>query len=247
MKHSAVVTGGASGIGLAVAERLLDDGWPVAIVDADEDALARAEDSFSEENAIFLQADITDEEEVADVFDQTVDRLGLIGGLVNSAGIARDLSAEETSAELFREILDVNLVGTFICAKAALERMGATLSIVNMGSVSGLRANRGRVAYGASKAGVKLLSEVLALEYGNRGVRVNCVAPGPIQTPMIARLHSEEARRVWLGHVPQGRYGEPEEVAAAIAFLLSPEASYINGHTLAVDGGFLSTGILADD
>lgn len=245
MKHSAVVTGGASGIGLAVAERLLDDGWPVAVVDADEDALARAEVSFSDENAIFLQADITDEEEVADVFDQTVDRLGLIGGLVNSAGIARDLSAEETSAELFREILDVNLVGTFICAKAALERMGATLSIVNLSSVSGLRANRGRAAYGASKAGVKLMSEVFALEYGNRGVRVNCVAPGPIQTPMIARLHSEEARRIWLGHVPQGRYGEPEEVAAAIAFLLSPESSYINGHTLAVDGGFLSTGILA--
>jgi NAD(P)-dependent dehydrogenase (short-subunit alcohol dehydrogenase family) len=247
MKHSAVVTGGASGIGLAVAERLLDDGWPVAIVDADADALARAEMSFPDENAIFLEADITDEDEVADVFDQTVDRLGLIGGLVNSAGIARDLSAEETSAELFREILDVNLVGSFICAKAALERMGATLSIVNLGSVSGQRANRGRVAYGASKAGVKLMSEVLALEYGNRGVRVNCVAPGPIQTPMVTRLHSEEARRVWLGHVPQGRYGEPEEVAAAIAFLLSPEASYINGHTLAVDGGFLSTGILAGD
>jgi len=245
MKHSAVVTGGASGIGLAVAERLVDDGWPVAIVDADEDALARAEGSFSGENTIFLQADITDEDEVADVFDQTVDRLGLIGGLVNSAGIARDISAEETSAELFREILDINLVGSFICSKAALERMGATLSIVNMGSVSGLRANRGRVAYGASKAGVKLMSEVLALEYGNRGVRVNCVAPGPIHTPMIARLHSEEDRRIWLGHVPQGRYGEPEEVAAAIAFLLSPEASYINGHTLAVDGGFLSTGVLA--
>ncbi len=244
MKHSAVVTGGASGIGLAVVERLLDDGWPVAIVDADEDTLSRVEDSLSGENAIFLRADITDEDEVADVFDQTVDRLGLIGGLVNSAGIARDLSAEETSAELFREILDVNLVGSFICAKAALERMGATLSIVNMGSVSGIRANRGRAAYGASKAGVKLLSEVLALEYGNRGVRVNCVAPGPIQTPMVARLHSDQDRRIWLGHVPQGRYGEPEEVAAAIAFLLSPEASYINGHTLAVDGGFLSTGIL---
>jgi NAD(P)-dependent dehydrogenase (short-subunit alcohol dehydrogenase family) len=245
MKHSAVVTGGASGIGLAVAERLLDDGWPVAIVDADEDALSRVEDSLSGENTIFLQADITDEDEVADVFDQTVDRLGLIGGLVNSAGIARDLSVEETTAELFREILDINLVGSFICAKAALERMGATLSIVNMGSVSGIRANRGRAAYGASKAGVKLLSEVLALEYGNRGVRVNCVAPGPIQTPMVARLHSDQDRRVWLGHVPQGRYGEPEEVAAAIAFLLSPEASYINGHTLAVDGGFLSSGVVA--
>jgi len=246
MKHSAVVTGGASGIGLAVAERLLDDGWPVAILDADTEALAKAEDAFSGENAIFITVDVTDEDDVADSFDQVVDRLGLIGGLVNSAGIARDLPAEETSAELFREILDVNLVGSFIAAKAALERMGATLSIVNIASVSGLRANRGRVAYGASKAGVKLMSEVLALEFGSRAVRVNCVAPGPIQTPMIARMHSAEDRKLWLGRVPQARYGEPEEVAAAIAFLLSPEASYINGHTLAVDGGFLSAGIIEE-
>ncbi|MGI6851512.1 SDR family NAD(P)-dependent oxidoreductase [Mesorhizobium sp. 1B3] len=246
MKQSAVVTGGASGIGLAVAERLLDDGWPVAILDADAEALTRAEDALSGENAIFLTADVTDEDEVAEAFDEVVDRLGLIGGLVNSAGIARDVPAEETSAELFREILDVNLVGSFISAKAALERMGATLSIVNLASVSGLRANRGRVAYGASKAGVKLMSEVLALEFGHRAVRVNCVAPGPIESPAIARMHSPEDRKRWLGRVPQGRYGEPEEVAAAIAFLLSPEASYINGHTLAVDGGFLSAGLIEE-
>lgn len=246
MRQSAVVTGGASGIGLAVAERLLDDGWPVAILDADAEALTRAEDALADENAIFLAADVTDEDEVAEAFDAVVDRLGLIGGLVNSAGIARDLPAEETSAELFREILDVNLVGSFIAARAALERMGATLSIVNLASVSGLRANRGRVAYGASKAGVKLMSEVLALEFGHRAVRVNCVAPGPIESPSTARMHSQEDRRRWLGRVPQGRYGEPEEVAAAIAFLLSPEASYINGHTLAVDGGFLSAGLIED-
>ena len=101
-----------------------------------------------------------------------------------------------------------------------------------------MRANRGRVAYGASKAGVKLMSEVLALEFGNRGVRVNCVAPGPIETPMVSRLHRPDERRLWLAPDTAGPLREPEEVAAAIAFLLSPEASYINGHTLSVDGGF---------
>ena len=142
---------------MAVVKRLLDDGWPVAVIDADADALGAAESAFADENAIFLEADITDEDDLAAVFDEVVDRLGPDRRAGNSAGIARDLPAEDTSAELFREILDVNLVGSFITAKAALERMGATLSIVNVASASGLRANRGRAAYGASKAGVKLL------------------------------------------------------------------------------------------
>ena len=247
MRPAAVVTGGASGIGRAVAERLLEDGWPVAVLDSDRAALANAEGELDGEEAVFLEADITDEEDVADAFDAVVDRIGPVGGLVNSAGIARDLPLRDTSAELFRRILDVNLVGSFICARAALERRADTLSIVNIASVSGLRANTGRVAYGASKAGVKLMSEVMAVELGGEGVRVNCVAPGPIDTPMVAQLHRAEGRADWLARVPQARYGEPEEVAAAIAFLLSAEASYVNGQTLAVDGGFLAAGIIRRD
>jgi NAD(P)-dependent dehydrogenase (short-subunit alcohol dehydrogenase family) len=244
MKPSAIVTGGASGIGFATVRRLLDDGWPVAVLDADPYALADAEEVFSGENAVCVEVDVTDEDEMAEAFDQAVDALGPIGGLVTSAGIARNVPVEETTAELFREIVDVNLIGTFIACRAAIERMGDRLSIVTLGSVSGLRANRGRAAYGASKAAVKMLSEIVAIEFADRAVRINCVAPGPVDTPMIEKLHAEADRRLWLEHLPQKRYGEPEEIASAIAFLLSPEASYITGQTIAVDGGFSAAGIL---
>ncbi|MCT7373480.1 SDR family NAD(P)-dependent oxidoreductase [Chelativorans salis] len=247
MNPAAIITGGASGVGLAVAERLLDDGWYVAVVDSDRAALAEAEDLLAGEEAIFLAADVTDEDEVADAFDAAVGAQGLFAALVNCAGIRREAPFEETSAELFRQVLDINLAGAFIAAQAALARMGEGLSIVNLTSVSGLRANGGHAAYGASKAGVKLMSEVMAMELADRGVRVNCVAVGLVETSTAAFDEDMERRRAWLEATPQRRAAEPRDIAAAVAYLLSPEAGFITGHTLVVDGGFSVAGLPRED
>jgi 3-oxoacyl-[acyl-carrier protein] reductase len=241
-----VITGGASGIGEAAAVALLDEGVAVTVLDANRDTVARMEDRFEGEDIAALTCDVTDEDEVAERLTEAAAAFGPLTGLVNCAGIARDLPAEKTPVETFRQILDVNLTGSFILCQTALEHMGDRLSIVNIASVSGLRANAGRVAYGASKAGVVLMSQVLATEWGGHGVRVNVIAPGPIDSPMVSVLHTAEDRKVWTSRTPMRRYGNASEVAAAILFLLSDEASYINGHVLAVDGGFLAAGILPE-
>jgi NAD(P)-dependent dehydrogenase (short-subunit alcohol dehydrogenase family) len=246
----ALVTGAASGIGAATAQRLLASGWKVAILDRDEKALGAAHGAHAGSPHVFAApVDVTDETAVQGVVDRAVASLGGLDGIVNSAGIAADIPALDTPVDLFRKVLDVNVVGTFIVARAAArimkERGGG--AIVNLASVAGLRGSKGRSAYGSSKGAVIVLTQVLATDWARYGIRVNAVAPGPVDTPMVEAMHTAQDRALWSRHIPMRRYAEPGEIATVIEFLLDGERSgFITGEVVAVDGGFRGAGIIAE-
>ncbi|MFG1363971.1 SDR family NAD(P)-dependent oxidoreductase [Xanthobacter versatilis] len=247
--RSVIVTGGASGIGLAAVEALLAEGWRVVAADRDVQAVekARAQLAGHRDHVRVEVADISDEAQVVDLVTRTQREFGPLWGVVNSAGIARDVPALDTSVALFREILDVNLVGTFLVAREAARVMkeNGGGAIVNIASVSGIRGNLGRSAYGASKGGVLVLTQILAVEFAPFNIRVNGIAPGPIETPMVKAMHTAEARAGWMKTVPMRRYAVPSEVAGGIAFLLDEtKSSFITGQTLNVDGGFTAGGLI---
>jgi NAD(P)-dependent dehydrogenase (short-subunit alcohol dehydrogenase family) len=186
---------------------------------------------------------VSDEASCASVVAATLSAHGRLDCLVNSAGIGADVPFLQTSAEKFDRIIAVNLRGTFLIGQACARVMGAGGAIVNIASVSGLRGNTGRAAYGASKGGVITLTQVMACELAELGIRVNAIAPGPVDTPLVAAVHDAEVRAAFNSFVPMRRYGTPEEIAAAAAYLCSDDASYVTGHVLAVDGGFLAGGM----
>ena len=237
----AVVTGGLSGIGQAVAERLAAEGAAVIAADIAADPAAPGTGPIRS-----ARLDVTDPSSAAALMQQIARTHGRLDVLVNSAGIGRNIPFLDTPLEVFDQIIAVNLRGTFIIGQAAARLMaqGGGGAIVNLGSISGLRGNAGRTAYGASKGGVVTLSQVMAVDLAGVGVRVNVVAPGPIETPLIATMASGAGREAWLGRIPQRRFGQPGDVAAAVAYLCSEEAGFITGQVLAVDGGFMGGGLL---
>ncbi|MGB6452894.1 MAG: 3-oxoacyl-ACP reductase [Streptosporangiaceae bacterium] len=236
-----VVTGAGSGLGLASARRLAAEGAKIIAVDVDEPAGAAAAKETSGE---FVAADVADEDQVRALYDGVADRYGRIDVAFNNAGISPpdDDSILTTSLDAWRRVQDVNLTSVYLCCKYVLPHMRAAGrgSIINTASfVAILGAATSQISYTASKGGVLALSRELGVQFAREGIRVNALCPGPINTPLLRELFAKDPERAArrLVHVPMGRFGEPEEIAAAVAFLASDDSSFITASQFVVDGG----------
>ncbi len=244
-----LITGAARGIGLATAKRFLADRWRVALLDIDEATLEGTYGALREANdadaAIAICCDVADVAGVADALSTVAQKFGRLDALVNNAGIAIFKPILDVTYEDWSRVLAVNLTGPFLCTQAAvpLMRNSGGGAIVNITSISGLRASTLRAAYGTSKAGLAHLTQQQAVELAPLGIRVNAVAPGPVDTAMAKAVHTPEIRAAYHDAIPLNRYGLEQELAEAIYFLCSDRSSYITGQTIAVDGGFEATGI----
>jgi NAD(P)-dependent dehydrogenase (short-subunit alcohol dehydrogenase family) len=245
LQKVALVTGAARGIGLAVARRFLAEGWRVALLDIEGELLQGAIAGLACPDTTMAHCDVSDAAAVADAMAKLASRFGRLDALVNNAGIAVFAPLLETSDEDWTRVLAVNLTGPFLCTKAAapLMREHGGGAVVNITSISAVRASTLRSAYGTSKAGLAHLTKQLAVELASLGIRVNGVAPGPVETAMAKAVHTPEIRADYHDAIPLNRYGLEEELAEAVFFLCSDRASYITGQILAVDGGFDAAGI----
>ncbi|MEU4196107.1 3-oxoacyl-ACP reductase [Kribbella sp. NPDC026611] len=237
----AVVTGGASGIGLATVRRFAAEGAHVVIGDVDPAAGKAAADAVG---GLFVATDVTDPAAVDNLFQQAFDTYGSVDIAFNNAGISPpdDASILDTGLEAWRKVQEVNLTSVYLCCKAAIpymQRQGRG-SIINTASfVAVMGAATSQISYSASKGGVLAMSRELGVEFARQGIRVNALCPGPVNTPLLTELFASDPERAQrrMVHVPMGRFGEPEEIAAAVAFLASDDASFITANTFLVDGG----------
>ena len=243
LTRAAIVTGGSRGIGRAVCVALAKQGCNVVVNYCHGEAAAAETAALCKElgvEAVTVQADVSTAEGCKKLFEEAVNAFGRVDILVNNAGVTRDNLILRLSEEDFDTVLNANLKGAFLCCKEAARRMVRQRygRIVNLSSVVGLRGNAGQTNYSASKAGLIGLTKALAKEVGPSGVRVNCIAPGAVDTDMNARL-SEEERRSVEEETPLGRMGSPEEIASVMAFLASEEAGFLTGQVVSPNGGLV--------
>ncbi len=245
----ALITGGASGIGRAVTRQLSQLGARVAIADRNRGGAEAVVAELGGDNAMAISVEVADPESANAMADVVTERFGKLDILVHSAGVGIERGFLETTPEEWRRLIDIDLSGTFYCAQAAARKMiaGRYGRIVTLSSTAGLRGGTGRAAYGAAKAGVIGLTKVMAVELAPYRITANALAPGAIETELVARMHSDETRRVYRAGIPMDRYGTPEETAFTAVFLASEQAGYVSGHILGVDGGFLAAGVMHRD
>jgi NAD(P)-dependent dehydrogenase (short-subunit alcohol dehydrogenase family) len=240
----AVITGGGSGIGLATARRMAAEGARIVIGDVGADA---GEAAAAEVGGLFVRVDVADQAQVDALFDRAATEYGTVDIAFNNAGISppEDDSIETTELDAWQRVQDVNLKSVYLCSRAALRHMvpQGRGSIINTASfVAVLGSATSQISYTASKGGVLAMTRELGVQFARQGIRVNALCPGPVNTPLLKELFAKDPERAQrrLVHVPVGRFAEPEELAAAVAFLASDDASFITASTFLVDGGISS-------
>lgn len=246
--RSAIVTGGAQGIGKAIAAAFAAEGAKVLIGDINGDRVAETagELASSGEMVRAVRVDVAEATGGQALVDACVEAFGRVDILVNNAGVGSNVRTVDLTLEEWERVVRINLTGAFLCAQAAARHMQRRKSgkIINIVSLSGQRGGIGRAAYGSAKAGLELLTKVMAVELAEEGINVNGIVPGPIATDVGRAMHDPATVAAYKFLVPQRRYGEPDEIARAAVYLASSDSDYVNGHSLNVDGGFQAAGLM---